>query len=135
MKYDKMVELNRKKKEQNMEKVRKVLNDMLKNKKWITPTQLAKETGLERSYFYHNKEIYKDVESAMQKQRMAYDPDVVIMDETMEDNMIKMRIDMLKIKTENRMLEEKIKELSENNKLLEQELEKLIVELNKAKGK
>lgn len=123
MKYDKMVELNKKKKELNTEKVRKTINNMLREKKWITVTQLAKETGFTRNYFYHNKEVYQEVKNARRMQRMAYDPDVIIMDKEMEDKLINMQLEILKLKSENKRLFAENLELIELNKSLLQKLE------------
>lgn len=118
MKYDRIVEINKEKCQQNMMLVQKEINRMVENRERITVTVLAKNTGLSRGYFYQNEKMRKLVEDAARRQiAVCNSPERISNIALEEENLsLKMSIRVLELKI--KQLERQNENLLEENKLL-----------------
>ena len=68
MKYNKMVEMSKKKSQQNIKIVEKEIERMLKQGELIQVSELARRTGFSSSFFYKNEQVKKLIEQAKKQQ-------------------------------------------------------------------
>ncbi len=62
--YDKMVQLNRMKQEDMLNKTLSLISEMLENDEQVTVASLSRQTGRSRDYFYKNKAVREAIEKA-----------------------------------------------------------------------
>lgn len=113
-----LVALNMEKYKRNLRVVNKEIQKMLDRKERITVTVLAKNTGLDRSYFYKNREAKKLIETAQLQQGECYNPKRVIFDSISKELTIDLKIQILKMKKH-------INELESENEELKRQIERL----------
>ena len=68
MKYDKIVEINKKKSQQNIKVAEREIKKMLKQGELIQVSELARRTGFSSSFFYKNEQVKKLIEQAKKQQ-------------------------------------------------------------------
>lgn len=71
MKYDKMVAMNQAKSRQKADVAISEIEKMLQRKERISVTELAKNTGFAKSFFYRNPEVRKALDDAQLQQGNA----------------------------------------------------------------
>ena len=126
MKYDKMVAITQAESQRKMNIAKNTISDMLKNMERITVAELVKRTGLSRGFFYKNELIRREMDDAIHRQEAIFkNRHPVTMDRKLENSVIDLKIELLKVKAENEKLAEQNQELKRKNELLQQELEKL----------
>lgn len=96
MKYDKMVAMSIEKSKHNELIVTKEIKKMLLNRERISIVELEKRTGFSNSFFYRNQAVHEAIENARRIQETAYNPDVIIMDKSMEEKLLNMKIELLR---------------------------------------
>ena len=121
MKYDKMVAMNQAKSRQKADVAISEIEKMLQRKERISVTELAKNTGFAKSFFYRNPEVRKALDDAQLQQGECYNPKKVIFDTN-----INLKSTVMKLK-------KRIRELESENSRLEKKIEELTKELNKQK--
>lgn len=121
MKYDKIVEISIEKSKQNALIVTKEIKKMLENKERISIAKLEKRTGFSNSFFYRNQAVHEAIENARRIQDSAYNPNIVIMDKSMEEKLLSMRIELLKLRAENERLSVQNHDLQEQVRILIEE--------------
>lgn len=124
MKYDKIVAMNQEKCRQNIDVVKRKLNEMLSKKERISITVLAKYTELDRSYFYRNMEARNLVETAMLQQGECYNPKKVIFDRASREVNIQLKIYIQTLKKEIKRLELENQQLVKEKIKMEQQVKK-----------
>lgn len=122
MKYDKMVALNQVKKQENISKVKREIEEMLYRKEKITIKALAGYTKLDRSYFYRNAEARCLVENAMLEQGECYNPKKVIFDRAFKNVNMQLKLHIQNLKEEINRLENENQQLLEENIKLRKQL-------------
>ena len=80
MKYDKIVELKQQQAKANLEMIQREIQAMLDRKERISITALASYVGVDRSYFYRNKQARQMVDDARLQQGECYNPKKAIFD-------------------------------------------------------
>ena len=110
MKYDKIVRMKKQEAKQNLEIARIEIENMLKSGESVNVTTLAKRVGVSRSYFYRNKEATRLVNQALEKEEhiLKENAGVVHIQEDIEEKMIDLRIEIMRLKSENEFLKEKL---------------------------
>lgn len=95
---------------QNLEIARIEIENMLKSGESVNVTTLAKRVGVSRSYFYRNKEATRLVNQALEKEEhiLKENAGVVHIPEDIEEKMIDLRIEIMRLKSENEFLKEKL---------------------------
>lgn len=125
MKYDKMVAISKEKSRVKAEVAKREIHKMLERKEKITVQALVKNTGFSKAIFYRNPEVREVLDQAIRQQGACYNPKQAIIDKTMEDKIINLKIGMTKLKMTVEKLEKQNTELMEENLRLKQEIEKL----------
>lgn len=108
MKYDKMVEINKRNSKLKVEASKRIIQKMFEGRERITVTALAEYTGFDRSFFYRNLEVRKAVEEAASMQLSGYDPDM-----TQQNVILKQKV--FELKVENMKLKSRIERLTAEN--------------------
>lgn len=108
MKYDKMVEINKRNSKLKVEASKRIIQKMFEGRERITVTALAEYTGFDRSFFYRNLEVRKAVEEAASMQLSGYDPDL-----TQQNVILKQKV--FELKVENMKLKSRIERLTAEN--------------------
>ena len=108
MKYDKIVLLKKQQAQENLEIARIEIENMLKSGESINVTALAKRVGVSRSYFYRNKEATRLVNQALEKEEhiLKEHAGVVHIPEDIEEKIIDLRIEIMRLESENAKLRE-----------------------------
>lgn len=91
MKYDKMVAMNQAKSRQKADVAISEIEKMLQRKERISVTELAKNTGFAKSFFYRNPEVRKALDDAQLQQGECYNPKKVIFDRALENTNINLK--------------------------------------------
>ena len=112
MKYDKIVLLKKQQAQENLEIARVEIEDMFKSGESINVTRLAERTGFSRSYFYRNKQAAQLVKQAQQKEEHILKEHAGIghIPEDVEEKVINLRIEILKLEYENEILRKKLRD-------------------------
>ena len=120
MKYDKIVAINQEKSKKKADIAITQIQKMLENKERITVETLRKRTGFAKSFFYRNQEVRRALENARSKQQMPCNSMEVIRAIEAEDEIINLKIQITKLKSEkqklleeNERLRKKLRELSQ----------------------
>lgn len=127
MKYNKMIEMNQERSRQKMQLAMEEIQRMRDEGERITVSKLSKRTGLSDSFFYTNEKVRKAVHKAIDLQDQSYKmniEDVELVDQYKE-KLLDVRIEIIKLKSENQRLRLEIdalkasqrKEESENNEI------------------
>ena len=127
MKYNKMIEMNQERSRQKMQLAMEEIQRMRDEGERITVSKLSKRTGLSDSFFYTNEKVRKAVHKAIDLQDQSYKmniEDVELVDQSKE-KLLDVRIEIIKLKSENQRLRLEIdalkasqrKEESENNEI------------------
>lgn len=120
MKYDKIVAINQEKSKKKADIAITQIQKMLENQERITVETLRKRTGFAKSFFYRNQEVQRALENARSKQQMPCNSMEVIRAIEAEDEIINLKIQITKLKSEkqklleeNERLRQKLRELSQ----------------------
>ncbi|MDY4597335.1 DUF6262 family protein [Faecalimonas umbilicata] len=120
MKYDKIVAINQEKSKKKADIAITQIQKMLENQERITVETLRKRTGFAKSFFYRNQEVRRALENARSKQQMPCNSMEVIRAIEAEDEIINLKIQITKLKSEkqklleeNERLRKKLRELSQ----------------------
>lgn len=106
MKYNKMVEMNQEKSRQKMQLAMEEIQRMRDEGERITVSKLSKRTGLSDSFFYTNEKVREAVHKVIDLQDQSYKmniEDVELVDRYKE-KLLDMRIEIIKLKSENQKL-------------------------------
>ena len=113
MKHNKMVEMNQEKSRQKMQLAMEEIQRMRNEGERITVSKLSKRTGLSDSFFYTNEKVREAVHKAIDLQNQSYKmniEDVKLVDRYKE-KLLDMRIEIIKLKSENQKLRLEIEAL------------------------
>ena len=110
-KYDKMLELNKKKSEEKVTSAVNTIREMVVEKEKVSIPKLMKKTGLSRGFFYKNPNVSSEIDRALEKQAGMLVPMRTIIDQAMEREMELLQQQVRKLKYENENLKK------ENEKL------------------
>lgn len=125
MKYDRIVEINKNKCQQNVELVNREIQKMLERRERISVTALAEYTGLSRGFFYQNKQVKELVNQALLQQGEAYNPKKVIFDNVMAVNNLNLKKLVMNQNKEIEKLKKQNQELIDLNENLKAEIDRL----------
>ena len=106
MKHNKMVEMNQEKSRQKMQLAMEEIQRMRDEGERITVSKLSKRTGLSDSFFYTNEKVREAVHKVIDLQDQSYKmniEDVELVDRYKE-KLLDMRIEIIKLKSENQKL-------------------------------
>lgn len=127
MKYNNMVEMNQEKSRQKVQQAMKEIQHMRSEGEKITISKLSKRTGLSDSFFYTNEKVRKAVHKAIDLQDQSYKMNIegVELVDRYKEKLLDMRIEIVKLKSENQKLRLEIdalkvgqrKEEPENNEI------------------
>ena len=73
-KYDKMLELNKKKSEEKVTSAVNTIREMVVEKEKVSIPKLMKKTGLSRGFFYKNPIVRSEIDRALEQQAGLIDP-------------------------------------------------------------
>ena len=110
-KYDKMLELNKRKSEEKVERAVLTIRTMVLEKEKVSVPALMQKTGLSRGFFYKNPIVRSEIDAAVEQQAGMIDPRRSIINQAMEAEMDLLRQQLQKLKNENENLKK------ENQKL------------------
>ncbi len=112
MKYDKIVEINKKKSQQNIKVAEREIKKMLKQGELIQVRELARRTGFSSTFFYNNERVRKLIEQAKDQQKniLKSQNGKIHIPEEIEEKMINFHIEILKLKRDNELLKRKLEE-------------------------
>ena len=110
-KYDKMLELNKKKSEEKETSAVNTIREMVVEKEKVSIPKLMKKTGLSRGFFYKNPIVRNEIDRALEQQAGMIDLRRTIIDQAMEREMELLQQQVRKLKYENENLKK------ENEKL------------------
>ena len=113
MKYDKIVEINKKKSQQNIKVAEREIKEMLKQGELIQVSELVRRTGFSSTFFYNNERVRKLIEQAKDQQKniLKSQNGKIHIPEEIEEKMINLHIEILKLKRKNAALTRIIVEL------------------------
>ena len=103
-KYDKMLELNKRKSEEKVERAILAIRTMVLEKEKVSVPALMQKTGLSRGFFYKNPEVRKSVDRALQLQAGMIDKRRKILDMAMDNRILQLEQQVAKLKRENETL-------------------------------
>ena len=103
-KYDKMLELNKRKSEEKVERAILAIRTMVLEKEKVSVPALMQKTGLSRGFFYKNPEVRKAVDRALQLQAGMVDKRRKILDMAMDNRILQLEQQVAKLKRENETL-------------------------------
>ena len=106
-KYDKMLELNKRKSEEKVERAVLTIRTMVLEREKVSVPALMQKTGLSRGFFYKNPIVRGEIDAAMEQQAGMRN----IISQAMEAEMNLLRQQLQKLKSENENL------IKENQKL------------------
>ena len=115
MKYDKIVELKQQQEKANLEMIQKEIQAMLDRKERISITALASYVGVDRSYFYRNKQARQMVDDARLQQGECYNPKKTIFDSAAMEVNKQLKRQIILYKRRIKELEEQVKMLTRGN--------------------
>ena len=106
MKHNKMVEMNQEKSRQKMQLAMEEIQRMRNEGERITVSKLSKRTGLSDSFFYTNEKVREAVHKAIDLQDQSYKMNIEDVDLVYQykDNLLGIRIEIVKFKSENQKL-------------------------------
>lgn len=110
MKANKIIEMSQEKSRQKVKLAMDEIQRMRNEGERITVSGLCKRTGLSNSFFYRNPKIKEEVHKAVDIQNQSYKmniDEVELLDEYKE-KLLAMRIEIIKLKTENQKLESEL---------------------------
>lgn len=119
-KYEKMLECNRKSSSEKIELAKKAIFEMLDDGEKITIPKLITKTGLSRGFFYKKQIVQTLLDKALEQQVGMTDPRKHILDMAMGNEIER--------------LHEKIRTLQFENRILQEENEKLQKALSRKKS-
>ena len=90
-KYDKMLELNKRKSEEKVERATLAIRTMVLEKEKVSVPALMQKTGLSRGFFYKNPIVRSEIDAAMEQQAGMVDPRRNIISQAMEKMCIRDR--------------------------------------------
>ena len=73
-KYDKMLELNKRKSEEKVERAVLTIRTMVLEREKVSVPALMQKTGLSRGFFYKNPIVRGEIDAAMEQQAGMVDP-------------------------------------------------------------
>ena len=76
-KYDKMLELNKRKSEEKVERAVLTIRTMVLEREKVSVPALMQKTGLSRGFFYKNPIVRGEIDAAMEQQAGMVDPRTV----------------------------------------------------------
>ena len=103
-KYDKMLELNKRKSEEKVERAVLTIRTMVLEKEKVSVPALMQKTGLSRGFFYKNPIVRSEIDAAVEQQAGMIDPRRSIINQAMEAEMDLLRQQLQKLKNENENL-------------------------------
>lgn len=110
MKANKIIEMSQEKSRQKVKLAMDEIQRMRNEGERITVSGLCKRTGLSNSFFYRNPKIKEEVHKAVDIQNQSYKmniDEVELLDEYKEE-LLAMRIEIIKLKAENQKLESEL---------------------------
>ena len=110
-KYDKMLELNKRKSEEKVVRAVLTIRTMILGREKVSIPALMQKTGLSRGFFYKNPIVRSEIDSAMEQQAGMVDLRRNIISQAMETEMDLLQQQIQKLKSENENLKK------ENQKL------------------
>lgn len=112
-KYEKMVELNKQRSREKIDRAKREIREMVSKNEEITVAELVKRTGLSRIFFYNNQEVAQSLAEArkLQNGKTFIKPQKIILDKAMERELLKLQKKLDKLETENSQLSEQNKKL------------------------
>ena len=110
-KYDKMLELNKRKKRRESGTCNPGNPDNGIGKRKVSVPALMQKTGLSRGFFYKNPIVRSEIDAAMEQQAGMVDPRRNIISQAMETEMYLLQQQIQKLKSENENLKKRIKKL------------------------
>ena len=90
-KYDKMLELNKRKSEEKVERAVLTIRTMVLEREKVSVPALMQKTGLSRGFFYKNPIVRGEIDAAMEQQAGMVDP----------RNLLRQQLQKLKSENEN----------------------------------
>lgn len=115
MKYDKIVELKQQQEKANLEMIQREIQAMLDRKERISITALASYAGVDRSYFYRNKQARQMVDDARLKQGECYNPKKAFFDRATAEVNKQLKRQIILDKRRIKELEEQVEMLMREN--------------------
>lgn len=103
-KYDKMLELNKKKSDEKVTRAVDAIRMMVMENEKVSIPKLMVKTGLSRGFFYKNPTVRNEIENALEKQVGMIDPRRTIINQAMENEMELLQQQIQKLKIENESL-------------------------------
>lgn len=97
-KYDKMLELNKRKSEEKVERAVLTIRTMVLEREKVSVPALMQKTGLSRGFFYKNPIVRGEIDAAMEQQAGMVDPRRNIISQAMEAEMNLLRQQLQKLK-------------------------------------
>lgn len=125
MKYDRMVDINRKKSESNVQIVKQEIQRMLDRKEKVTVTALERYTGFSYSFFYKNEKVKNAIKAAQLEQGECYNPKKVIFDMALESKVESLKTSIWKLKRQNKDLTNENQKLKEDLRKAQEEIQEL----------
>lgn len=116
MKYDKIVELKQQQEKANLEMIQREIQAMLDRKERISITALASYVGVDRSYFYRNKQARQMADDARLQQGECYNPKKVIFDRATAEVNKQLKRQIILYKRRIKELEEQIEILTQKDR-------------------
>lgn len=103
-KYDRMVEINKKKSDEKMARAIKEIQRFRENGEKLTIPLLMKRTNLSRGFFYKNPVVRRAIEEVMGQQGRMVDPRKAILDKAMDNRIELLQKQISDLKRENEQL-------------------------------
>ena len=103
-KYDRMIEVNKKRSEEKITAAKAAIRRMLEDEERISVPRLMQMTGLSRGFFYKNPEIRSEINRALEQQAGVIDPRRNILDKAMDGRIELLQRQVAELKRENESL-------------------------------
>lgn len=115
MKHDKMIQMSQERSRKKVELAIQEIQNMLKEGDRITVTKLCRRTGISNSFFYRNEKVKEAVHNAIDSQEQSYKMDIddVTHIDWYKEKLLEMRVENIKLKSENQRLKSEIATLME----------------------
>ena len=103
-KYDRMIEVNKKRSEEKITAAKAAIRRMLEDEERVSVPRLMQMTGLSRGFFYKNPEIRSEINRALEQQAGVIDPRRNILDKAMDGRIELLQRQVAELKSENESL-------------------------------
>ena len=125
-KYDRMIEVNKKRSEEKITAAKAAIRRMLEDEERVSIPRLMQMTGLSRGFFYKNPEIRSEINRALEQQAGVIAPRRNILDKAMDGRIELLQRQVAELKRENESLRKENQKLRKSQEKKDRNILKML---------